>query len=97
MNKKILIIEDEANITQLIRLYLEQADYTVLSATDGIAGLELHAREHPDLGAILFECSMLPPYARAVQDAVGLPVFDFVTMINHLHAATHQQRYAGAY
>jgi hypothetical protein len=54
-------------------------------------------REHPDLGAILFECSMLPPYARAVQDAVGLPVFDFVTMINHLHAATHQQRYAGAY
>jgi DNA-binding response OmpR family regulator len=46
---KILIIEDEANIIQVIRLYLEQAGYTVLSATDGIAGLELHAREHPDL------------------------------------------------
>ncbi len=46
---KILVIEDEANITQVIRLYLEQADYTVLSASDGIAGLELHAREHPDL------------------------------------------------
>jgi hypothetical protein len=54
-------------------------------------------REHPHLGAVLFECSMLPPYARAVQDAVGLPVFDFVTMINHLHAATHRQRYSGAY
>ena len=46
---KILIIEDEASITQVIRLYLEQAGYIVLSATDGIAGLELHAREHPDL------------------------------------------------
>jgi DNA-binding response OmpR family regulator len=46
---KILVIEDEANIVQLIRLYLEQAGYTVLSASDGIAGLELHAREHPDL------------------------------------------------
>jgi DNA-binding response OmpR family regulator len=46
---KILIIEDEANITQVIRLYLEQAGYTVLSASDGIAGLELHAREQPDL------------------------------------------------
>src|SRR5690348_5070384 len=46
---KILVIEDEANIVQIIRLYLEQAGYTVLSAGDGIAGLELHAREHPDL------------------------------------------------
>jgi DNA-binding response OmpR family regulator len=46
---KILIIEDEANIAQVLRLYLEQADYSVLTAGDGVAGLELHAREHPDL------------------------------------------------
>jgi len=46
---KILVIEDEANIAQLIRLYLEQAGYTVSVASDGVAGLELHAREHPDL------------------------------------------------
>ena len=46
---KILIIEDETNIVQLIRLYLEQAGFSVLSASDGVAGLELHAREHPDL------------------------------------------------
>jgi DNA-binding response OmpR family regulator len=46
---KILIIEDEANIAQVLRLYLEQAGYAVLTASDGIAGLELHAREHPDL------------------------------------------------
>lgn len=47
--KKILIIEDEATITQLIRLYLEQANYQVSTASDGVAGLELHARERPDL------------------------------------------------
>lgn len=46
---KILIIEDEINIAQVLRLYLEQAGYTVLAAGDGVAGLELHAREHPDL------------------------------------------------
>jgi two-component system, OmpR family, response regulator ResD len=46
---KILVIEDEANIAQLLRLYLEQANYTVITASDGAAGLELHAREHPDL------------------------------------------------
>lgn len=46
---KILIIEDEVNITELIRLYLLQAGYSVSSASDGITGLELHAREKPDL------------------------------------------------
>jgi two-component system, OmpR family, response regulator ResD len=46
---KILVIEDETNIAQLIRLYLEQAGYSVLIASDGVAGLEMHAREHPDL------------------------------------------------
>jgi DNA-binding response OmpR family regulator len=46
---KILVIEDEANIAQVLRLYLEQAGYSVLTASDGVAGLELHAREHPDL------------------------------------------------
>ena len=46
---KILVIEDELNIARVIQLYLEQANYTVLAARDGVAGLELHAREHPDL------------------------------------------------
>ncbi|MDQ6662139.1 MAG: response regulator transcription factor [Chloroflexota bacterium] len=46
---KILVIEDETNIAQLLRLYLEQAGYSVMIASDGVAGLELHAREHPHL------------------------------------------------
>jgi hypothetical protein len=53
--------------------------------------------KHRDLGAVLLECSMLPPYAKAVQDALGLPVFDFVTLIDWLYAATHQRHYEGAY
>jgi hypothetical protein len=54
-------------------------------------------RDNPSTGAILLECSMLPPYSRAIQDATGLPVYDFITMIDHLHAVTHQRRYDGAY
>ncbi|MGE5200653.1 MAG: aspartate/glutamate racemase family protein [Acidobacteriota bacterium] len=53
--------------------------------------------EHPDLGAVVLECSMLPPYAHAIQGAVGLPVYDFVTMIDYLQAAAHRQRYVGFY
>jgi DNA-binding response OmpR family regulator len=47
--RRILIIEDEEGITQLVRLYLEEAGAEVLAATDGIIGLEMHVRERPDL------------------------------------------------
>lgn len=38
--------------------------------------------EHPEIGTILLECSDMPPYAWAVQKAVGRPVFDFMSLIN---------------
>jgi len=51
--------------------------------------------DHDDLGAILLECSDLPPYAHAVQAATGLPVFDFITMINHVHETLARKPYHG--
>lgn len=42
-------------------------------------------KEHPEIGAFLLECSEFPPYSKAVQDATGLPVFDFFTLINYIH------------
>jgi hypothetical protein len=46
--------------------------------------------------AILLECSNLPPYAAAVQKAVGLPVFDFNTMIHQVYRAIRQSPYQGS-
>ena len=51
--------------------------------------------ENPDIGAILLECSDLPPYAADIQRAVKLPVFDFITMIKWAHFATSQKPYYG--
>lgn len=45
----ILIIEDEASIARLVRLYLQEAGFRVAVAADGATGLALHDREHPDL------------------------------------------------
>lgn len=53
--------------------------------------------EHPEIGAILLECSNLPPYAAAVQRATGRPVFDFITMIDHVQAASRRMPYVGGY
>ena len=51
--------------------------------------------EHPDVGAILLECSDMPPFAAAIQRAVGLPVFDFITMINWIYHGVVQRPYEG--
>jgi len=55
---------------------------------------EMVAQE-PRIAAILLECSLLPPYAHAVQRAVNLPVFDYITMINYVFAAVVQKNYSG--
>ena len=54
-------------------------------------------RTDPRIGAILLECSNLPPYASAVQEAVGRPVFDFISMINYVHNAFHRKPFVGDY
>jgi len=47
--KTILVIDDEPNIVDLLRLYLRKEGWAVVSAADGEAGLELHRRHDPDL------------------------------------------------
>jgi len=44
-------------------------------------------RRHPAISAWLLQCSDLPPYASAIRSATGLPVFDMVHLINHVHSA----------
>lgn len=46
---KILVVDDEAKIVDLVRLYLEKDDYQVVTAGDGQRALELFYREKPDL------------------------------------------------
>jgi hypothetical protein len=51
--------------------------------------------EHRQIRAILLECSLIPPYGAAVQAAVNLPVFDYITMINFVFSAVVKKKYAG--
>ncbi len=50
--------------------------------------------KNPDVGAIVFECTNLPPFARAVQEATNLPIFDIVTLTNMVHDTVVRKRYA---
>jgi two-component system, OmpR family, KDP operon response regulator KdpE len=46
---KVLVIEDEAPLRRALRIFLEAHDYEVVLASAGREGLDLAAREHPDV------------------------------------------------
>jgi hypothetical protein len=48
---------------------------------------------HPLVRSILLECSMLPPYGKDVRQAVKLPVYDYLTMIDHVYSSVVKKRF----
>ena len=48
----ILIAEDDADIVELLKLYLENAKYHVITAEDGVAAYELLEKQPADLAII---------------------------------------------
>jgi aspartate/glutamate racemase len=53
--------------------------------------------EHPDIGAIVTECSDLPAYSAAISEATGLPVYDWASFIDYVHHAVIPRSYTGTY
>jgi Asp/Glu/Hydantoin racemase len=43
--------------------------------------------DHPDIGAIVLECTNMPPYADDVRRATGRPVFDITSLVRMVHDA----------
>jgi Asp/Glu/hydantoin racemase len=74
----------------------EAADMDVALAEQDIldAGRALVAA-HPEVGAIVLECTNMPPYAAALQAALGLPVHDIYSMISWFHAGLRPRRFSG--
>ena len=46
---KIMVVDDDSNICELLRLYLEKEDFDVCIASNGAQALELFDQEKPDL------------------------------------------------
>ena len=49
MSKKILIVEDDGNIRELLRLYLEREGYEITEASNGEEGVEQWRKVNPDM------------------------------------------------
>lgn len=72
----------------------EKQDMDVgLAARDVLdAGRRLVAR-HPEVGAIVLECTNMPPYAHALREVLGVPVYDVYSLVTWLHAGVRPRAF----
>jgi Asp/Glu/hydantoin racemase len=62
------------------RLDVAAAEADILDAGDALLA------RHPDVGAVVLECTNMAPYARALSERLRLPVFDIVSFMTWFHS-----------
>lgn len=50
-------------------------------------------RQHPEVGAIVSECTNLTPYSADIAQRYGVPVYDAVSLVNWFHAGLRPRRF----
>lgn len=87
-------LEDQPQMAAIVKSDRGSFDNAALKKEIVEGALNLVCK-HPKIGAVLLECSDMPPYAAEVQRAINLPVYDFITLINWVHASVAQRPYYG--
>lgn len=85
-----LVILSMHNQPEWSRLYSnpDGGAFKLEAIADEIADvLRKGLEEHPDIGAVVLECTDLPPYASRLREEFGLPVFDFNSLMGHIAMA----------
>lgn len=83
--------------TEFGKTFFEGHDYmdVTLAEEEMIKKAKTMIEENPDVGAIVLECTNMPPFTKAIQEAVGLPVFDIINLIRYVHDAIVSPGYNG--
>ncbi|RLE13533.1 aspartate/glutamate racemase family protein [Candidatus Aerophobetes bacterium] len=63
--------------------------------SDLITVAERLVTQHPEIGAIVLECTNMPPFAKFIQDKTGLPVFDIYTLTNMVYHTIVRKEFTG--
>lgn len=76
MDERVLVVEDDPDIVEILRLYLEGSGYVVLSAKNGADGLELLGREQV---AVILTDIMMPvmngfDFIKRARDITDAPI-----------------------
>ncbi len=53
--------------------------------TEHVTVAQKMRQQDPSLGAIVLECTNMPPYSYKIQDILDIPVFDIITLVNWVY------------
>ena len=70
-NEKILVVDDDTNICELLRLYLEKEGYVVKIVNDGVSAINAFKQENPDLTLLDI---MIPKVCREIRKFSDKPI-----------------------
>ena len=57
-----------------------------LSEIDVLEAGEALVRRHPEFGAVVMECTNMPPFARTLSERIAMPVFTIYSFLTWFHA-----------
>jgi hypothetical protein len=52
-------------------------------------------KQHPNMAAMVLECTGFPPFARALQRAIDIPIFSWGTLLDYAFSVTVHRDYYG--
>lgn len=52
-------------------------------------------KKHPRMGAMVLECTGFPPFARALQRSIGIPIFSWGTLMEYAYSVVVHRDYYG--
>ena len=56
------------------------------------AALEMQ-KKHPDIGALVLECTNMLPFAADIRDATGLPVYSMLSFVSWFQSGLVPRRF----
>ncbi|MBW1695810.1 MAG: aspartate/glutamate racemase family protein [Deltaproteobacteria bacterium] len=79
----------KALLNDKLELDVEKSKYEMVKVSEQMI------LEYPEVGAIVLECTNMPPYAADIQEEIGLPVFDIYTLVTFVYHAVVRKRFSG--
>jgi hypothetical protein len=91
-----LLIEEVKDLPEFQKLLQCQGRFNTSKMEHQVVGLVKQiVTSNLGIRGLLIQCSDLPPYASAIQNATGLPVFDMNGLVEWVYHATVRQPYMG--